>query len=152
VSTSREGIGTAVVARAEVRPLQLAVLRPGQTITPDDLVDEPGAFYVAAYEPLGAVVGVASFLAEPHPDRPEEPEAWRLRGMASEPGHRGEGYGQAALRRGMQEAAHRGGRLLWCNARTVAVGFYERLGFVREGVEFVTGTGIPHYRMHRPLP
>jgi len=152
VSTSREAIRTAVVARAVVRPLQLAVLRPGQTMTPGDLVDEPGAFYVAAYEPLGSVLGVASFLPEPHPDRADELDGWRLRGMASDPGHRGEGYGEAALRRGMVEAAHRGGRSLWCNARTVAVGFYDRLGFVREGAEFVTGTGIPHYRMQRPLP
>ena len=152
MSAPRQALRTEVVARAVVRPLQLAVLRPGQTITPDDLVDEPGAFYVAAYDPLGAVVGVASFLPEPHPDRAEEPDAWRLRGMASEPGHRGQGYGEAALLRGMKESARRGGRSLWCNARTVALGFYERLGFVREGDEFITGMGIPHYRMHRPLP
>ncbi len=140
-----------VVPRRVVRPLQLLVLRPGRQATSDDLVDEPGAFYVAAFTPSQMVGGVAAFLPEPHPDRPEV-AAWRLRGMASDPAHRGEGYGEAALRHGVVEAAARGGALMWCNARTVALGFYDRFGFVREGEEFVTETGIPHFRMSRELP
>jgi len=44
-----------------------------------------------------------------------------------------------------------GGRLLWCNARVVALGFYERLGFVTEGPEFDIHPIGPHYVMTRQL-
>jgi GNAT superfamily N-acetyltransferase len=135
-----------IVPRRVVRPLQLAVLRPGQQLTDADLVDEAGAFYVASYDSSGGVAGVAAFLREAHPDRPGA-DQWRLRGMASEPSLRGGGFGAAALGRGLEEVAARGGVLVWCNARTPAVPFYEAHGFSREGSEFVIDPIGPHYRM-----
>ena len=36
------------------------------------------------------------------------------------------------------------------NARKTAVEFYEKLGYLKEGDEFLE-VGIPHFRMHRPL-
>ncbi len=45
----------------------------------------------------------------------------------------------------------RGRRLLWCNARVVALGFYTKLGLHTEGDEFdIPGIG-PHYVMTRWL-
>jgi hypothetical protein len=44
-----------------------------------------------------------------------------------------------------------GGRYLWCNARLVAVPFYERLGLEAVGPEFdIPGIG-PHYVMWRAV-
>jgi predicted GNAT family N-acyltransferase len=50
------------------------------------------------------------------------------------------------------EAAAReaGARLLWCNARSTAVGFYAGRGWQGEGAEFIA-EGIPHLRMTRAL-
>jgi ribosomal protein S18 acetylase RimI-like enzyme len=146
---------TEVVPRAAVRPLQLAVLRPGQLVTPEDLVDEPGAFYVAAFTADGLLAGAATMLPERYPlpvgASPGPGRGWRLRGMATDPPLRGQGFGEAVLTRAMAEAAARGGAYTWCNARSTAVPFYERLGFRREGEEFVItlpdGTEIPHYLM-----
>ena len=45
----------------------------------------------------------------------------------------------------------RGGDLLWCNARVVALGFYERLGFVAEGPEFEIVPIGPHFVMTKNL-
>ena len=139
-----------IVPRRVVRPLQLEVLRPGQMLSEADLVDEPGAFYVAVYDDIDDVVGVATFLSEPHPARPG-PNQWRLRGMASAPTRRGEGFGAAALTRGVDEAVARGGVLIWANARTPAVPFYEAHGFVAEGEEFDIPPIGPHYLMTRRL-
>ena len=36
------------------------------------------------------------------------------------------------------------------NARKTAVEFYEKLGYLKEGDEFLE-VGIPHFRMHKPL-
>ena len=150
---------TEVVPRATVRRLQLAVLRPGQQVVPEDLVDEPGAFYVAAFTSEGVLAGAATMLPERYPlpagGAPGPGRGWRLRGMATDPALRGQGFGEAVLTRAMGEAAARGGAYTWCNARSTAVPFYERLGFRSEGEEFVItlpdGTEIPHFLMWTPL-
>jgi GNAT superfamily N-acetyltransferase len=73
----------------------------------------------------------------------------QLRGMATAPELRSQGFGGAllivALRdwEGRADAAHP----LWCNARIRAVPFYERHGFVGEGEPFdFPGVG-EHLRM-----
>ena len=71
--------------------------------------------------------------------------------MASAPHVRGQGYGARALRFGIAEVKKRGGALLWCNARTGAVWFYERLGFSTVGEEFDIPPIGPHYVMEIEL-
>jgi len=71
--------------------------------------------------------------------------------MASLPEVRGQGYGAAALRYGIAEIRRRAGRLLWCNARSGAVGFYETLGFSIVGDEFEIPPIGPHYVMEIEL-
>jgi GNAT superfamily N-acetyltransferase len=154
-------IRTEIVAVDVVRPLQRAVLRPHlppeAATYAEDL--EPSTVHLAAYDAEGQVAGVATFFPQPYPgpfvESGPAPDvaatAWRLRGMATDPARRGEGFGAAVLRRGMAEAATRGGRLLWCNARTLAVPFYVAHGLRTIGAEFeVAGIGS-HYRMVAPL-
>ena len=133
-----------------VRPLRAAVLRPGRPLA--DAVfgcdDHPDAAHFAAYAD-GQVVGVASVAPE---DLPDEPGGWRLRGMAVAETHQGHGTGAALLLAVVEHAARLGGATVWCNARTTAIGFYERHGFVPYGPEFVAeDTGIPHVPMRRDL-
>ena len=131
------------------------VLRPGQ---PWSSVDHdydawPETFHVAAFGPRGEVAACASFHPDSAPHRPGSVanKTWRLRGMASLPEVRGQGYGAATLRYGIAEIRRRGGTLLWCNARSGAVGFYERLGFTIVGDEFDIPPIGPHFLMEIEL-
>ena len=131
--------------------LRRQVLRPGQPwgSVDHDYDSWPGTFHVAAFGPRGEVAACASFHPDTAPHRPASAadKTWRLRAMASLPEVRGQGYGAAALRYGIAEIRRRGGTLLWCNARSVAVGFYERLGFSIVGDEFEISPIGPHYVM-----
>ena len=135
--------------------LRRQVLRPGQPwgSVDHDYDSWPDTFHVAAFGPRGEIAACASFHPDTAPHRPESAaeKTWRLRAMASLPEVRGQGYGAAALRYGIAEIRRRGGALLWCNARSGAVGFYERLGFSIVGDEFEIAPIGPHYVMEIEL-
>lgn len=150
------------VPAAVVRPLRTAILRPTWTdrlATYDQ--DETVAVHVAAFrdgaaEPDG--VGTVYAEAPPEANRGEIPAAaytagasWRLRGMATSDAARGTGLGRVVLEECFAVVRENGGRYLWCNARLVAVPFYERLGLAAVGPEFdIPGIG-PHYVMWRAV-
>lgn len=97
----------------------------------------------------GELVCVGTFMPAPEPGSGHH--AWRLRGMATHPDHRGSGIGSALLREGMHRIAEQGGRVLWCNARTPAVAFYRRHGLRIVGEEFDIEHAGPHFRMRVTL-
>jgi GNAT superfamily N-acetyltransferase len=78
--------------------------------------------------------------------------AWQLRGMATEAASQGKGLGGALIQFAVEDAQKEGfSRLFWCNAREVAVPFYERNGWKVISGEFnVPGIG-PHYKMRFQL-
>jgi GNAT superfamily N-acetyltransferase len=126
----------------ETLDLRQRVLRPH--LTPEQVrAQGDGAPGLAVFVG-GNVVATASVREEPLPGDPREGD-WRLRGMASEPELRGHGYGAAALAAALDYARERGGRRVWCNARTGALGFYERHGFTVVGEEFDLPDAGPHY-------
>lgn len=132
-----------------VLDLRWHVLRPGRpretALTDVDRL--PDTFHVAAYTDAGELGACATFSTEPLPDHLAlgafpDAQVRRLRKMASAPPLRGQGYGAAALRAGMDESAKRGARLLWCTGRLVAEGFYRHHGFTSVGAQFtVPGIG-----------
>ena len=72
--------------------------------------------------------------------------------MATAPDVRGTGVGGLLLERGLEVVTPAGGALLWCNARTAALGFYRRYGFQVGADEFPSGPhGVLHYRAWRVL-
>lgn len=145
----------------EVAALRRQVLRPGQALESTLYPQDAHALHVAAFED-GRVIGTATFFPMPFPgpgeaDGPEDAEvppgadglvAWRLRGMATDPAQRSCGIGSSVLVTGLAEVVASGGELVWCNARTAALGFYTRHGFVTVGSEFLSGGAVlvPHYR------
>ena len=138
-------------------PLRQRVLRPHETVDelalPGDADADTGHF--AAFADDGEVVGTASVRREPPPWEPDDARAWRLRGMATAEGARGRGIGGRVLDAVIDHVAMRGGGLLWCNARTPAVGFYRRAGFETRGDEWVDPVIGPHIVMLRwvdPVP
>lgn len=154
------GIRTAVTPLAEIMPLRWEVLRPGLPRESAEFAEDgqSGAFHVAAYGEDGesgavAVHGCGSFYVEAFPGPTEVPaeRCVRIRGMASSARVRGQGFGTAVLAAGTAEATARGARLMWCNGRTEARGFYERHGYTVHGEEFhIEGVG-PHFVFFRAL-
>jgi predicted GNAT family N-acyltransferase len=138
------------VALEAVLPLRQAVLRPGRPVEESSFAPDmdPATVHLAAVDATGAVLGCATWFPEPWQGAP----AWRLRGMATAPAARGTGLGGRLLEEGLALARDAGVGLVWCNARTLAVGFYRRYGFETVGEEFESGYGIPHFVMCRPLP
>jgi ribosomal protein S18 acetylase RimI-like enzyme len=78
------------------------------------------------------LVGIASVMRESLPGE-DDADTWRVRGMATLPEARGQGYGGALLERCLTHVTDHGGHTVWCNARVDAAGFYRRYGFEGEG-------------------
>lgn len=128
------------------------ILRPGQPEArrqfPDD--DAPETLHLGYFTEGLKLVGVATVLHDPPPNT-NNPNAWRLRGMATLPEVRGKGYGEQLLLAAIGHVACKGGNIFWCNARTPAIAFYQRHGFLPDGEEFLIDESGPHYYMARRM-
>ncbi|MGO9198177.1 MAG: GNAT family N-acetyltransferase [Acidimicrobiales bacterium] len=139
--------------------LRQQVLRPHQRVDEMALLgsEHPDSVVIGAVvSASGEVVGTAAVA-------PEEPGAamddvlppgrrWRLRSMATRPDLRGSGIGAVVLAAAMQHVTEHGGGVVWCSARTPALSFYERAGFVTFGEEWVDPLIGPHVMMWRSVP
>jgi GNAT superfamily N-acetyltransferase len=137
---------------ASTRPLRGRVLRPDDPLdAPMHGDDNPDAVHLAAYDG-DQLIGCALILPSPYPLRPDQPGAWQLRGMAVAPERQGSGVGSAVLQTAGAQVRRRGGRLLWCESRRNATGFYAGHGFAAEGAEYPhRETGAPHRMMWRRI-
>jgi predicted GNAT family N-acyltransferase len=133
-----------------VRGLRAAVLRPGwpleESVYPEDGM--PSTWHLAAVDAEGVVVGCSTWFPQGHDGEP----AWRLRGMATAQQVRGTGVGGMLVSAGLDVVAGSGAPLVWCNARTTALPFYSRFGFVARGEEFLAAHGVPHFLMVCRIP
>src|SRR6266487_1332521 len=146
--TSSPGVAEIrVITTGETLSLRQTVLRPGRSIAAAQFSgdDAPATRHFGAFS-AGRLVGIASLFLAEMPGQ-SGVAAWQLRGMATAPEARGKGFGRALGAACVAFARENGARLLWCNARTPAVGFYRKLGFETLGGEFeIPGVG-PHFRM-----
>jgi GNAT superfamily N-acetyltransferase len=144
------------ISAEETYPLRLAVLRPGRPpetarFAGDELetTSHWGAFSAAPAGGKGErLVAIASLYAAPHPH--SGLSGWQLRGMASDPTVRGQGFGRAVLEAcvfWLRQEAPEKKPMIWCNARTGAVAFYRAAGFATEGEEFEIPDVGPHWIM-----
>lgn len=107
--------------------------------------DAPASLHFGAFL-NGQAVGCATFHFNQWQGRP----AWQLRGMATDQEFRGKGVGRRVLELSEQTIqANSPVKLLWCNARTPARRFYEKLGWQAVGEEFFIETAGPHFRMFK---
>lgn len=133
-----------LIKPAETYRLRQMVLRPSLTVDQVglDYDTAQGSFHVGAIDEHGQVLAIMSVMRDcvPETDR----VVWRIRGMASDPDTRGTGCGGAVLEFGIAHAWGMHRESIWCNARKVAYGFYERYGFRLTSDEFdIPGIG-PH--------
>ena len=127
--------------------LRHTVLRPNGKVEDCnfDNDNEDNTFHLGAYlnEQL---VSCASFYLQNHPEIPNEYQ-YRLRGMATNEEHRGKGLSSELLRVAFPMIKRNHVNIIWCNARSSAVGFYEKVGFKKIGSEFEVPEIGPHYLM-----
>ena len=127
---------------AQTRRLRQRVLRPHESLEELASHEPPGVHAVGAF--AGDELVAVGFVC---PDGGAG--AWRVRGMATAPEHRGRGAGAAILAQLVAHARAEGATRVWCNARTPALSLYERAGFEPESEEFdIPGIG-PHFVMAR---
>ncbi|MCC6839587.1 MAG: GNAT family N-acetyltransferase [Flavobacteriales bacterium] len=142
-----------LVTPGETHALRQLVLRPGRPVAEMEwpLDHATGSFHVGMDGgATGGLVCIASFVPEQNAHLAGKAQ-FRLRGMATAPGHQGCGYGAAVLRFGLEQARARQADLIWCNARERAVPFYRREGFLIGGPAFeIVGIGL-HHLMHLRL-
>ncbi|WP_372653772.1 GNAT family N-acetyltransferase [Halobacteriovorax sp.] len=127
------------------------VLRPGRPVEDCHFEhdDDEQTFHLGAFID-SQLVSVASFYFEKNPKLVEEYQ-YRLRGMATLPEHRGKGLSSSLLRTAFPIIEQNFCQLLWCNARSTAQGFYQKVGFERTGEEFDVPTIGPHYLMFKTI-
>jgi predicted GNAT family N-acyltransferase len=104
-----------------------------------DGLDSDCLHYLLAVD--GVPVGTARL-------RPYGPGSVKIERVAVLRAHRGRGFG-GVLMRAILGDVDRDARRAVLNAQSVVRGFYERLGFVAEGPEFLEAD-IPHVHMVRP--
>jgi GNAT superfamily N-acetyltransferase len=120
------------VAAGETLALRQRVLRPH--LTPAEVAfpgdEAPDSAHVVVRSLDGTVVATGSVLRE---GAPWGAPGWRVRGMAVDEAHRGEGMGGRVLAALLDHVRAQDGTLIWCNARLGAVSLYERAGLRTRG-------------------
>ncbi|MHB1988679.1 MAG: GNAT family N-acetyltransferase [Acidimicrobiales bacterium] len=149
---------------APVRPEQTFALRQ-QVLRPHQRLEDMGLDGSAHPDAvaIGAIVAATGEVVGTAAVTPEDPPAglaaviggsrpWRLRSMATRPDLRGAGIGAAVLEVVIGHVATSGGGVIWCNARTPALSFYKKAGFVTFGEPWVEADIGPHVVMWRTVP
>jgi len=114
---------------------------------------DKSAIHIAAENEKGEVVGVASLFEQDPPRYPnefKESNVMRLRAMGVRPEVRGTGVGEAIINFAVEYCRMRGYYAIWCDAREVAFGFYEKQQFkyVDENDTYEVKNIGPHKTMY----
>lgn len=150
-----------IISPADTRPLRQKLLRQGvpldQLIYDGDL--EGDTLHVGAFV-NNEQVGIATVMRQPPTmskgtpkdhRAPTDDRAWRLRGMATDDTVRGLGLGGQMLQAVIGHVALQDGAFLWCDARLIALGFYEKYGFIILGEPYNVPTVGEHRFMQRAI-
>ena len=128
----------------EVVRLRDEILRKplGLHFTPEELDGEKENLHIAAYED-DQMLGCCMLVEEDF-------QTVRLRQMAVLNDLQGKGIGRALMQFAENLARDRGYKKITMHARKNAIGFYEKMGYRKQGNEFTEIT-IPHYVMEKEL-
>ncbi|MBL4584852.1 MAG: GNAT family N-acetyltransferase [Pseudomonadales bacterium] len=137
--------------------LRQRILRPHQSLDhcqyPGDLDSTTVHYGVINAQ---AIVGILSLYRVNH-EEIDIPQSWQLRAMATCESARGKGYGikliekaESYIKSGYTHCIL--GQCIWANARTSALGFYQKLGYLSVGPEFDIPAVGPHYLCYKKLP
>lgn len=113
----------------------------GLTFSKEELEKEKDHLLIAAYEDE-QILGCCMLV--------EEGKTVRLRQMAVLNDLQGKGIGRALMDFAENLSRDRGYKKITMHARKDALGFYQKLGYIVEGNEFLE-LNIPHYKMEKKL-
>jgi len=135
------------IGPAETIGLRLEVLRPGKPAETAHFAgdNDPATRHLGLFRE-GELVGIASLFVVDAPGMPGI-RAFQLRGMAIGPAYQRTGLGALLVARCIDHARSEGAKVIWCNARTSAAGFYRKHGFEIGSEEFEIPDVGPHFRM-----
>lgn len=111
--------------------------------------DKKDTFHIGAYK-NDAIVAIATFLVEKN-EKLNKKKQYRLRAMATDPDVRGENFGKQVIDFAIEKLKKEGVDLLWCDARKVALGFYEKMNFKITGDFYEVRNIGPHKLMYYNL-
>jgi len=127
------------------------VLRPGKSTDTcifdgDDL---PTTIHFGIYE-NEQILGVISVFQASH-DFFNEERQYQIRGMAVLENQQKKGLGDQLVQAAEQYVCQQNGKKIWFNARQIAVGFYNKMGYTVIGEPFNIGDIGAHFVMHKTL-
>ena len=114
-----------------------------------DIDNQEGAFHLGAYKG-DELICVASFFKQSQAKFSEKNQ-FRLRAMATLSSAQNTGAARALLNTAFQILKDKDQDLLWCDARIIATGFYEKLGFKKLGDTYSIPIIGLHYLMYKTL-
>ncbi len=133
------------IAAADTYGLRHAILRPTEPLSACHYPLDGSSIHIGAFVD-GKLLGVATAHPEIKSDFPYSKQ-YRLRGMAVAVESQGQGVGKLLLQELLSKLAGMEIPFLWCNAREIAIPFYERLGFQILGDFF----DIPNIGRHKVM-
>ena len=150
-SPSLEGKAShaSIIPSKQTYPLRYSVLWPHKKSLNEcglDVDDMESTFHVGAFKKK-EIVSIGTFLIQRN-EKFKEEKQYRLRAMATSPIVRGENFGKKVIEFAIQELRNRKVDLLWCDAREIALGFYEKMGFTVVGDFYDVPQIGPHKLMY----
>lgn len=135
-----------------VRELRHRVLWP-HIATAEKCVIEPdeleSTLHIAAVLE-GKIVGISTLIIDQN-DQFKTAKQYRLRAMATAPEVRGYGVGAKIIEKVIEVLKQNNTELLWCDARLIATGFYEKQNFKVKGAVYEVPNIGPHKLMYKRL-
>ena len=132
-------------------PVRHQVLRSGKPIESCQFDgDELGSTHHFGYYLNNQIIGVISlFEIKNEPFVAQKP--FQIRGMAVLPSFQKQGIGEALVKEAEKFCTTQKADLIWFNARTSAVGFYQKMGYEIVGSEFEIKEVGPHFLMFKKI-
>jgi predicted GNAT family N-acyltransferase len=134
------------ISHEETYEIRKDVLRRNITLTEKNIEDLLiTTFHFGGFVD-GKLIGIATFIQ--NDNTLFDGFQYRLRGMATLDAYQGKGIGGSVLKESIKFLKEKNVEVLWCNARTSALNFYQKLGFKAVGTEFDVYLIGPHYVMY----
>jgi GNAT superfamily N-acetyltransferase len=137
---------------AETQSLRHRVLWPhlsSSEVCVIDIDNREDAFHVGVFQGE-TLISIGSFFRMLSP-RLVEQNQYRLRAMATDPDYRRMHAGDHLISFACEELRNRNIGVLWCDARLVAVPFYESIGFSKFEDVYEVPLIAPHHFMWKEL-
>lgn len=122
---------------------------PSPEVCTIDIDNRKDAFHVGVFDEE-RLISIGSFFAMSSP-RLEMNLQYRLRAMATDPSYRRMRAGEKLIEFAIDKLRSEGVQVLWCDARLIAVPFYESLGFSKLPDVYEVPLIGPHHFMWKEL-